>query len=103
MFCGQFRGVAVALGDDISDHNQDLEWEEGKKYKKKLRFYLIPPKEHDRIRRDICDPIKDFSEEGALIIFPCNHSIKVVEYNANHEDDSRCLRRGGEEVHRHIV
>lgn len=92
----EFRVVPVAFGNDIRHHCDNFQAQESAHEGKKLWLQLVPPEQNDYVIEDVRDPVEDFSEKSTLVILPGYLTIEVVEYNANHQNQTRRLWVFGE-------
>lgn len=99
----EFGVVAVALGDDIHHHCHDFQAEEGAHEWEEFWLQLVPPEEADDEIEDVSDPVEDFPNKGTLVVLPGYLTIEVVEYNANHENQTGWLRMFGEQPSSYVV
>lgn len=64
---------------------------------------MVPPEQDDHVVEDISDPVEDFPKKSALVVPAGCHPIKIIEYNATHENECCSLRAGGKQPSCHIV
>ena len=73
-----FRSIFAYLWNNISYHGQKLQVEKQDIYDLQIWIQLDKFEQYYGICWKIGHPIKNFSKERALIVFPGHHSIKVV-------------------------